>query len=85
MAHPKGKRDKPHCFIRPGGEAVLRRVGTREAAYPVLGHFLSFLARDMASHPWRLQAVDTGLAQRIRSLVSDVEVDLDAALPAGDG
>ncbi|MBP8924586.1 MAG: type II toxin-antitoxin system PrlF family antitoxin [Pseudomonadales bacterium] len=51
---------------------------------PVLGQFLGFLARDIAKHPEHLQAVDTGLLQRLQSLVGDVEVDLDAVLSADD-
>ena len=37
---------------------------------PVLGQFLGFLARDIANHSERLQAVDFGLVQRLRSLSS---------------
>ena len=51
---------------------------------PVLGQFLGFLARDMASHPERLRALDAGLVQRLQSLVGGIEVDLDAALTADD-
>ncbi len=79
-----GKRDKIHYTIRPGGEVLLTRAETAEGDDPVLGEFLGFLARDIASHPERPRAVDAGLVQRLRSLVGDVEVDLDAALPAGD-
>jgi antitoxin PrlF len=50
----------------------------------VLGQFLNFLARDIASHPERLQAVDAGLVQRLQSLVDGSEVDLDSALSADD-
>ena len=50
----------------------------------MLGQFLDFLARDIAKHPEHLQAVDTGLLQRLQSLVGDVEVDLDAVLSADD-
>ncbi len=50
----------------------------------MLGQFLGFLARDIASHPERLQAVDAGLAQRLQSLAGGIEVDLDAALSADD-
>lgn len=75
------KRDKIHYTIRPGGEVVLTRAHAAESDDPVLGQFLTFLAGDIASHPERLQAIDAGLVQRIRSLVGDVEVDLDAALP----
>jgi len=79
-----GKRDKIHYAIRPGGEVVLTRAETVEDNDPVLGQFLGLLGRDIASHPERVRAVDTRLVQRIQSLVSGVEVDLDAPLPADD-
>ena len=78
------KRDKIHYTIRPGGEVVLSRVEAAEEEDPVLGQFLGFLARDIASHPERLQAIDSNFVQRIQALVGSVEVDLDAALPADD-
>lgn len=79
-----GKRDKIHYSIRPGGDVVLTRAEAFEGDDPVLGHFLSFLARDIASHPERLQAVDVHFAQRIQSLVGGMDVDLDVALSADD-
>jgi antitoxin PrlF len=79
-----GKRDKIHYSIRPGGEVVLTRADASEADDPVLGQFLGFLARDMASHPERLRAVDAGLVKRLQSLVGGIEVDLDATLSADD-
>ncbi len=79
-----GKRDKIHYTIRPGGEVVLTRVEAPEVDDPVLGQFLGFLARDMADHPQRLQAVDSHFLQRIQSLVGGLEVDLDAALSVDD-
>lgn len=79
-----GKRDKIHYTIRPSGEVVLTRAESSEVDDPVLGQFLGFLARDIASHPERLQTVDAGLVQRLQSLVGGVEVDLDAALSADD-
>jgi antitoxin PrlF len=78
------KRDKIHYTIRPGGEVVLTRADASEDNDPVLGQFLNFLARDIASHPERLQAVDAGLVQRLQSLVDGSEVDLDSALSADD-
>jgi len=78
------KRDKIHYTIRPDGEVVLTRAATGESDDPALAQFLGFLARDLAEHPERLQAVDAGLAQRIQALVGDVEVDLDAPLSAQD-
>jgi antitoxin PrlF len=79
-----GKRDKIHYTIRPGGEVVLTRVEATEVDDPVLGQFLGFLARDIASHPERLQAVDSTFVQRIQSLTGGIEIDLDAPLSADD-
>jgi antitoxin PrlF len=79
-----GKRDKIHYTIRPDGEVVLTRAAAGEGNDPALAPFLGFLARDMADHPERLQAVDAALAQRIQVLVGGVEVDLDAPLSADD-
>ena len=79
-----GKRDKIHYTIRPGGEVLLTRAASPDGDDPVLGEFLGFLARDIASHPERLQVVDAGLVQRLQTLVGGIEVDLDAALPAED-
>jgi antitoxin PrlF len=76
-----GKRDKIHYTIRDG-EVVLTRA--TEGDDPVLGQFLVFLARDIASHPARLQAIDAGLVKRIQSLVGGVKVDLDEALSVDD-
>jgi antitoxin PrlF len=78
------KRDKIHYSIRPSGEVVLTRAEASEGDDPVLGQFLGFLARDIASHPERLRAVDAGLVQRLQSLIGGIEVDLDAALTAND-
>jgi antitoxin PrlF len=79
-----GKRDKIHYTIRPGGEVVLTRAAPSEEDDPVLGQFLGFLARDIASHPERLQAVDASFAQRLQSLTGGIAVDLDAPLSADD-
>lgn len=78
------KRDKIHYTIRPSGEVVLTRVEASDGDDPVLGQFLGFLAADIARHPERLQVVDTGLVQRLQSLVSGIDVDLDAALSEDD-
>lgn len=79
-----GKRDKIHYTIRPSGEVVLTCAEQSEGDDPVLGQFMGFLARDIASHPERLQAVDASLVQRLQSLVGGVKVDLDTALSADD-
>ena len=63
---------------------VLTRSEASEGDDPVLGQFLGFLARDIASHPERLQPVDAAFVQRLQALTGGIEVDLDAALSADD-
>ncbi|MFZ4539987.1 type II toxin-antitoxin system PrlF family antitoxin [Propionivibrio sp.] len=75
-----GKRDKIHYTIRPSGEVVLSRANFSGGDDPVLGQFLTFLAGDIANHPEHLQIIDIGLVQHIRSLVGNIDVDLDATL-----
>ena len=79
-----GKRDKIHYTIRPNGDVILTRAEEAEGDDPVLGQFLGFLARDIADHPERVQAIDAGLVKRLQSLVGGIDVDFDAALPADD-
>ena len=78
------KRDKIHYTIRPNGEVVISRVEIAEEVDPVLGQFLGFLSRDIASHPERLRSIDAGFVQRLQLLTSGIEVDLDDALSADD-
>lgn len=79
-----GKRDKIHYSILSDSAVLMTRAVRAEDEDPVLRPFLDFLARDIASHPERLQAVDTGLVQHLQALVSGVEVNLDAPLSADD-
>ena len=79
-----GKRDKVHYSIRPNGEVVLSRAEVSETDDPVLGQFLGFLSRDIAEHPERLQALDASFVQRMQSLTTGIEVDLDAPLSEDD-
>jgi antitoxin PrlF len=76
-----GKRDKIHYTIRSSGEVVLTRAEASEGEDPVLGQFLGFLARDIANHPERLQAVDAGLVQRLQSLVGPWSFTAGRSLP----
>ena len=79
-----GKRDKVHYSIRPNGEVVLSRAAVSETDDPVLGQFLGFLSRDIAEHPERLQALDASFVQRMQSLTTAIEVDLDGPLSTDD-
>jgi antitoxin PrlF len=78
------KRDRVHYSIRPNGEVVLSRAEVSETDDPVLGQFLGFLSRDIAEHPERLQALDASFVQRMQSLTTGIEVDLDAPLSEDD-
>jgi len=79
-----GKRDKIRYAIQSNGRVVITRADSAEEDDPVLGQFLGFLAHDMSDHPERIQSLDTGLVQRIQSLVGGVEIDLDAPLSDDD-
>ena len=63
---------------------MLTGATSTEEDDPVLGQFLDFPARDIASHPERLRTVGANLANRIQSLTGGVEVDLNEALPEDD-
>lgn len=78
------KRDKLRYTVRASGEVVLTRAEASEGADPVLSQFLHFLERDLREHPERVKAVDAKLVRRLRSLVGDGELDLEAPLSADD-
>lgn len=77
-----GKRDKINYLIQPDGAVVLARASSEPEDDPVLGSFLDFLARDMVAHPEHLKSIDAGLRKRIKSLVKNTDIDLDAHLAA---
>jgi len=77
-----GKRDRIRYLVQSNGSVVLQRADAADD--PVLGSFLDFLARDIATHPRHLRAIHAGLARRMRALAKGVEVDLEAALDAAD-
>lgn len=77
------KREKIRYTIQPDGDVLLSRADKDESD-PVLGSFLTFLANDIQNNPQRLQAATPELASRIQNLVSDMDVDLDAALDDED-
>lgn len=79
-----GKRDKIRYVVQPDGAVLMTRATPTAQDDPALGKFLDFLERDIGEHPERVRALGTKLAARVRSLVRDVHVDLDAPLPAED-
>jgi antitoxin PrlF len=73
------KRDKICYTIQADGKVWVSRAVQAESD-PVIGKFLNFLAQDIERNPQQLQAVSSDLVSYVRSLVSDVDVDLDAPL-----
>jgi antitoxin PrlF len=78
-----GKGDRIRYRTEPSGRVYIEPVGEAEAD-PALGAFLDLLEADIKSHPKRLRAFDGALRDRLKALVGDVEVDLDAALSPDD-
>jgi antitoxin PrlF len=77
------KRDKIHYTIEPNGQVIISRADEPEND-PVLGKFLSFLAEDISKNPQHIRAISSDIVDRIRCLVADVELDLDAPLSDED-
>jgi antitoxin PrlF len=77
-----GKRDRIRYLVQSNGSVVLQRAD--EADDPVLGSFLDFLSRDIATHPQHVHAIDAGLAKRMRTLTKNMKVDLKAVLDPAD-
>lgn len=75
------KRDKIRYRVQPDGQVVLSRAATEAEEDPALELFLAFLTRDIQTHPERVRGLDARLAKRVRALVKNVEIDLDAPLP----
>lgn len=77
------KRDKIRYTIQSNGQVIMSRADEPEND-PVLGQFLSFLARDISRNPQHVQAISSDLVNHVQSLVADVEFDLDAPLSDED-
>jgi antitoxin PrlF len=77
------KRDKICYTIDSDGQVVISRANPTESD-PILRLFLKFIARDMEQNPHHLQAINSDLVSRVQSLVSEVDLDLDAPLSDED-
>jgi antitoxin PrlF len=73
------KRDKICYTVQPDGQVTISRAEQTESD-PILKGFLNFLARDIEKNPQHLKALSPDLVSRVQSLVSDVDLDLDAPL-----
>ncbi len=73
------KRDKIRYTIQSDGQVVISRADTTESD-TILGEFLNFISQDIKNNPQHLETLSSDLINRVQSLISDVDVDLDAAL-----
>ena len=77
------KQDKIRYTVQPDGSVIMSRVNQAEDD-PVLSEFLTFLANDISQNPQNVSAIDSNLLDRVRPLVSNVEIDLDSPLSDED-
>lgn len=78
------KRDRVVFRSLADGTVVLAKQKTDDKLDPVIGKFLAFLARDMASTPGNIKPIPRALVERGKKLVTGMTVDLDEALPSDD-
>lgn len=77
------KHDKIRFTLQPDGKVTLSRAEEGEED-PSLLKFLSFLADDISRNPHNVSNMDSSLLNRVHSLVSGVDVDLDSPLSDED-
>lgn len=78
-----GKGDQIRYCIEASGRVYIEPVRAMESD-PAIGSFLDFLQTDIRTHPERLKAYSGALHDRLKALIGDVEIDLDATLSADD-
>ena len=77
------KRDKIAYVINSDGTVTITRSDSFEND-PVLDKFLDFITQDIEQNPQRIQPMTSKTKDRVRSLVSDMNIDLDAPLSDED-
>ncbi len=77
------KRDKILYTLQADGTVMISRADQDEND-PVLSQFLSFLAKDISQNPKNVSSLGSDLVERIRPLVSSVEIDLNTPLSDED-
>ncbi len=73
------KRDKICYTIESDGRVVISRADQIESD-PIIERFLNFLVQDIEKNPQHLQTLSADLVSHVQSLVTDVEIDLNALL-----
>lgn len=77
------KRGKIAYAIQDDSRLMIYRADQSQSD-PILGQFLNLLARDIKKNPQQLQAINSDLVNRVQSLVSEVDIDLNAPLSDED-
>jgi antitoxin PrlF len=67
-------------YVIEGNDVRLVNASTLDHDDPVLDKFLTFLGRDLARQPGRIQSFPAGLLQRVRAMTSGVVIDHDAPI-----
>ena len=78
-----GKGDRIRYCTEPNGRIYIEAMVAEEGD-PALDAFLDFIEADIKTHPERLQALNGGLHDRLKALVGNVDVNLDAPLSDED-
>jgi len=77
------KHDKIRYTCQADGTVFISRTDEDEND-PILSQFLIFLANDIGQNPKNVSSISSDLVERISSLVSDVEIDLNSPLSDED-
>lgn len=73
-------KDKIEYKVMGNGQVLMSKVETFEED-PAMASFLNFLDRDIELHPENIQPITADIAEMYLSSVTNLDVDLDAALP----
>lgn len=76
-----GKGAKVRYALMDDGTVILSAAPLKEKDDPVLGRFLEFVAKDIESHPEKIQAFSVARLKKLRTLIHGVKFDLDQPLP----
>ena len=77
------KHDRICYTVQSDGKVLISREEQVEED-PILADFLTFLGNDMIQNPQNVREMDSDLRDRIHSLVSDGDIDLDSPLSEED-
>lgn len=77
------KHDRICYTVQSNGKVLISREEKVDED-PVLANFLTFLANDIIQNPQNIKEIDSDLYDRIQSLVSNVDIDLDSPLSEED-